>query len=276
MTKGIEGKWFLGILGVSLMAVGIQCFLEPANLVAGGVTGLGMICNRFTEMYWGKSTPLWFVNIAANLPLFCVAYKQQGGRYLGKTIAASFLFSLVLFLVEDFSFDSLDLMLSALYGGALVGIGLGFVFQGGATTGGVDLLASLIEEKLPRYSVSQLIFVMDATIILLGMLVFGGTIGLYAIVSVFVSERCMRWMMEGVGGGSGLIVISTKSHMLKESLSCITRAEFVEYGAKDRVMELQANVLFCVISRKELPVYRKIVDGIDGNARMYLVDVRKF
>lgn len=276
MTKGIEGKWFLGILGVSLMAVGIQCFLEPVHLVAGGITGLGMICNRFATEYLGRETPLWFVNLAANIPLFCIAFKKQGGGYLGKTIAASFLFSLALFLAENLSFDSLDLMLSALYGGALVGIGLGFVFRSGATTGGVDLLASLLEERFPRYSFSQLIFFMDATIILLGMLVFGGTSGLYAILAVFVSERCMRWIMEGTNGGTGAIVISTKRLELEQALCCITREETALRHGGGIPEVFGEDVLFCVISRKELPKFKEIVNKFDSNAQLYLVDVRKF
>lgn len=276
MTKQIEGKWFLGVVGVVLMAVGIQCFLEPVHLVAGGVTGLGMICNRFTTEYFAQETPLWFVNLAANVPLFCIAFKKQGGKYLGKTIAASFLFSLVLFLVERFSFDSLDLMLSALYGGALVGCGLGFVFRSGATTGGVDLLASLLEDTFTRYSVSQLIFFMDATIILLGMLVFGGTSGLYAILAVFVSERCMRWIMEGTNGGVGVVVISTKRLALQNELSCITRGEGISTHRGYVPETIGDEVLFCVISRKEIPKFKEIVNKFDSNAQVYLVDVRKF
>lgn len=276
MKKRIEGKWFLGMMGVVLMAVGIQCFLEPVHLVAGGVTGLGMICNRFTTEYLGRETPLWFVNLAANIPLFCVAFKKQGGRYLGKTIIASFLFSLVLFLVEGFAFDSMDLVLSALYGGALVGIGLGFVFRSGATTGGVDLLASLLEDKWRRYSVSQLIFFMDATIILLGMLVFGGTSGLYAILAVFVSERCMRWIMEGTNGGKGVVVISTKRVELEVALSCITRGKTLQWQRREKMDGVIEDVLFCVISGKELPKFKDIVNNFDSNAQLYLVDVRKF
>lgn len=272
--KRIE-DWIFRICGTAVMAVGIQCFLEPARLVAGGITGIGIMLNAITTARFGFPTPLWLVNAALNFPLFLAAWKMQGGRFVGRTIVTSLLFSLMLFLVQGVAFDTGDLILSSVYGGVLVGIGLGLVLRCGATTGGVDLAAYLMQKIWPRPSISKKIFIMDAIIILSGMLMFGGINGLYAILSVFITERCTKWSLEGGDVVRGAIVISYQAKEIGEALNTRLEREAAIFSGEGNLGQPQREILFCIFSQKEIQGAKSIIMNIDRSAILLVTDIRE-
>lgn len=265
----------LEIIGTGIMAIGFQCFLEPAQLVAGGVTGVGIMLNAFTTARFAFSIPLWFANVALNFPLFLAAFKMQGGRFVAKTIMTSLLFSLMLFLAQGITFDTNDLMISSVYGGVLVGTGLGLVLRCGATTGGVDLAAYLLQKIWHRPSLSKKIFIMDAIIILSGMVMFGGVKGLYAILSVFISERCTKWVLEGGDVVRGAVVISDKVLEIGEALNVRLERTVTTFSGKGVLGEPKKDILFCIFSQKEIQGAKSIIMNMDKDAILLITDIRE-
>ncbi|MFV0314693.1 MAG: YitT family protein [Anaerotignum sp.] len=265
----------LEIIGTGIMAIGFQCFLEPAQLVAGGVTGIGIMLNAFTTARFAFSIPLWFANVALNFPLFLAAFKMQGGRFVAKTIMTSLLFSLMLFLAQGITFDTNDLMISSVYGGVLVGTGLGLVLRCGATTGGVDLAAYLLQKIWHRPSLSKKIFIMDAIIILSGMVMFGGVKGLYAILSVFISERCTKWVLEGGDVVRGAVVISDKVLEIGEALNVRLERTVTTFSGKGVLGEPKKDILFCIFSQKEIQGAKSIIMNMDKDAILLITDIRE-
>ncbi len=265
----------LSICGTLVMAVGIQCFLEPAQLVAGGVTGIGILLNAATTAKLGFPTPLWFVNAALNLPLFLAAWKMQGGRFVGKTILTSLLLSLMLFLVQGVSFYTGDLIIASVYGGVLVGIGVGLVLRCGRTTGGVELAAYLLQRIWHRPSISKKIFIMDALVILAGMLMFGGMRGLYAILSVFIAERCTKWVLEGGDVVRGAIVISDCAKEIGLALNTRLEREAAKFSGAGDLGAPAKQILFCIFSQKEIQGAKSIIMNIDRNAILLVTDIRE-
>ena len=116
------------LAGTALLAVGVQNFLEPMELVAGGISGLGMILDDVSRRLGGPAVPLWLVNTALNVPLFLLAWYAQGRQFLGKTILTSLLFSVMLYIAARFPMYHGDLLTAAAYGGVLMGAGLGKTF----------------------------------------------------------------------------------------------------------------------------------------------------
>jgi len=265
----------LCICGTLIMSIGIQCFLEPAQLVAGGVTGIGILLNAATTERFGFPTPLWLVNAVLNLPLFWVAWKMQGGRFVGKTILASFLLSLMLFLVQGVSFYTGDLMIASVYGGVLVGIGVGLVLRCGGTTGGVELAAYLMQRIWHRPSISKKIFIMDALVILAGMLMFGGMRGLYAILSVYISERCTKWVLEGGDVVRGAIIISEKAKEIGLVINARLEREATKFSGEGNLGEPKKEILFCIFSQKEIQGAKSIIMNIDRDAILLVTDIRE-
>lgn len=190
MEKKKYAAYGMLLAGTALLAVGVQNFLEPMELVAGGISGLGMILDDVSRRLGGPAIPLWLVNTALNVPLFLLAWYAQGRQFLGKTILTSLLFSVMLYIASRFPMYHGDLLTAAAYGGVLMGAGLGLVLRGGATTGGVDLAAALLHDSIFHHvSVARLVLFLDGSIILLGLVTFGPTHTLYAILAVGIMEK---------------------------------------------------------------------------------------
>lgn len=267
--------WVAEISGTALMAVGIQCFLEPAQLVAGGITGLGILMDVWSRSQFGFPTPLWLINIGLNLPLFLLSWKFQGGRFVGRTLLTSLLFSLMLFFAQSINFAMEDYLLSSVYGGVLVGIGLGLVLKTGTTTGGVDLAASLWHLVQKRPSLTAKIFLLDAAIILSGMAMFGGMNALYAILSVYIAERCMKYVLEGADVMRGAVVMTDKGAAITMMLEDKLVRKVMHFQGKAQTMNQDVEVLFCVFSQKEIQAVKSIILKNDCNAIFFLMDVRE-
>lgn len=273
-TETIE-RWTADVGGTALMAIGIQCFLEPAQLVAGGITGLGILLDAWTRITFGFPTPLWLINIGLNLPLFLLSWKYKGGRFVGRTMVTALLFSVMLFLAQGISFSMEDYLLSSVYGGVLVGVGLGLVLRTGSTTGGVELIASLLHLVWKRPSLTVKIFLLDAAIILSGMAMFGGMNALYAILSVYIAERCMKYILEGADVVRGAVVITDKAGEIAVSLQRELGREVAQFQGKNQKVFGSGDLLFCIFSQQEIQAAKNVIMKTDASAFFLLMDVRE-
>ena len=157
------------LLGAFIMGFAIKNIYAPVNLVTGGVSGIAIILRTKAGI------PLWITNTVLNIPLFLVSVKLKGWRFLKRTMAATAAVSVSLYVLPELPFLMDDLFLTALFGGLISGVGTGLVFLCQATTGGTDMLAALIQRKLPHYSIAQIMQVLDAIVVLVGASVFGIT-----------------------------------------------------------------------------------------------------
>ena len=267
--------WFFLIVGTALMAVGAEGFFEHADLVAGGITGIGIMLDAWASERFGVQIPLWFVNLAGNLPLFFIARKVKGHAFVNRSMLTAALFSLMLYVEELFPLYSKDPLLAAVFGGTALGVGLGLVLSVDATTGGVELAAILLNGKFPTISVPRFIFILDAAIILAGIAFFGVEMGLYAILAVFVTDQFISWVVEGPYQGKAVCVISEKNdEIFRVLLSELNRAVIAlpihHIGAEEG-----KEALFCVFSKKEVHFVKSIIMNIDKNAFFLIVDVRE-
>ena len=126
--------WFFLIAGTALMAIGTEGFFEHADLVAGGITGIGIMLDTWTSARFGVPVPLWLVNLVGNLPLFLIAWKRKGTDFVSRSVLTAVLFSLMLYVEEIFPLYSDDPLLAAVFGGTALGIGLGLVLSVDSTT----------------------------------------------------------------------------------------------------------------------------------------------
>ena len=146
--------------GVFCAASGISVFLAPAKVVAGGISGIGIIINGLFGF------PIGVFMFLANIPILILGFKMLGKGFLLKTLYGTVMFSVFTDLQSTVTPFTDDLLLSSLVGGALVGIGMGLVFLIGATTGGVDILAKILNKLFPAFDVGKCLFLIDFIIIL--------------------------------------------------------------------------------------------------------------
>ena len=145
------------VAGTFVMAAATNLFFVPADVVAGGFTGLAMFIRHLTKPLVRGGIPVWVSNVVLNIPLMIASVKMRGWRYIRRTLFASAFFSLWLAVIPDFAISGSDLFLAAILGGLLMGVGCGMVFLGRATTGGTDTLAALIQRKVPHLPVAKIL-----------------------------------------------------------------------------------------------------------------------
>ena len=250
--------WFFLLAGTALMAIGAEGFFEHADLVAGGITGIGIMLDAWTSVRFGVHIPLWFVNFAGNLPLFLIAWKRKGKDFVSRSMLAAGLFSL-----------------AAVFGGTALGIGLGLVLSVDSTTGGVELAATLLHLKFRSVSVPRFIFILDAAIILAGMAFFGVEMGLYAILAVFITDQFLGWVVEGPSYARAAWIISEKSEEISGALMTELGRGVTAFPATGKYTGQGREVLLCVFSQKEVHSVKSIIMNIDKNAFFLVTDIRE-
>lgn len=266
------------ILGTTSLAIAINVFFDPFELVTGGVSGLSIIVKKFSEDRFNIIIPLWLTNIVLNIPLFVLGIKVLGPKMLKKTIFATIYLSLALYYTKFIPinlFNEVEPLLIALFGGALSGLGIGLVFSSLATTGGTDLAASIIHKYVKHISVSKLLFLLDTIIILLGIFMFGITNAMYAIIAVYITSKVIDNILEGLSFSKAAFIISEHSDIIaKEILSELDRGVT---GISGRGMYTlnDKEILLCVVSRKQVIQLKDAVKAIDSEAFLLVFDVRE-
>ena len=263
------------IAGDLFLAAAIAVFWEPARLVTGGVSGLGIIIRDYSGRA-GLAVPLWLTNIVFNVPLFIAGYKLMGKEFLFKTAFAAGFLSAALFFASLLPRATDDLLLAAVFGGAAGGIGHGLVFRANATTGGTDIAASILNRRVFRhYSIARILFAVDSLVILAGLVAFGPTPAMYAVVAVFVSSKATDTLLEGLSFAKAVFIISDDSEKIAGAV--MERMNRGATGLKGEGMftRKEKNVLICAVSAKELVRLKEIVVEIDPRAFIMITDARE-
>ncbi len=272
--KRIYIEYLLMVIGTGLMACSIQFIFDPANLVTGGFTGFAIILKSITKEMNG-GIPLWLTNLVLNIPLLLAAFWLKGFRFIWRTMFSTALLSVWLYILPHFTMMPDDLTLSALFGGVIGGIGIGLVLMARSTTGGTDLLAALIQMRLRHYTVAQIMQFVDGVIVAIGAFVFGLSKALYAIVAIYIISRVTDGILEGMKFAKVVFVITNYS--LEVSNAIMSALNRGATGIKGRGMYSlkEKEIVFCVVSKKEIVSLKDVVAQIDPNAFIIVSDARE-
>ena len=276
----ITGKkpWYLEylliIVGTGLMATAITSCFDAAGMVTGGFSGIAILVKAGTKGLYGNGIPLWITNLVLNIPVFLLAAKIKGFAFVKKALMGDMSLTIWLAVLPAWKLSG-DFLLAALYGGLLQGIGIGFVFLGGGTTGGTDLLAAIIQKYLRHYSIAQIMQFIDGAIVIVGMYVFGVERALYAIIAVYLVTKVSDGIIEGLKFSKSVYIITDRpdevSRMIIEDMDRGVTGISAKgmYSGNDKLM------LFCVVGKKELVHLKEMVDEIDPNAFVIVGDARE-
>ena len=200
---------FIFVVGGILYSVAINCFLSKNNILNGGFTGIATILNYLFQL------PIGTVIFIMNIPLFFIALKKLGVRFVLHTMWATLINSVCIDLGVILPVYQNDLLLSSLFGGALIGLALGIIFIRNATTGGVDIIAKLVKLKFPHISMGRSILFFDIFVVILGGIIYRNFESmLYASVVIFVSAQVLDYVIFGVSRGAMILIISEQSEKL--------------------------------------------------------------
>lgn len=267
--------YILLIVGTGLLAASIQCVFDPIGLVTGGFSGIAIIVKALTENLIPGGVPLWLTNLALNVPVFLVAYKIKGKRFIGRTLAGTFLLSAWLYVIPSIDVTQGDYILAAVFGGVLCGAGMGMILLAKATTGGTDMVATLIQHYVKHYSIVRILQILDAIVVLCGWYVFGIRAALYAMVAIFITSKVSDALMEGFKFSKAAFIISDKYEQVAKCI--LEDLDRGVTGLKARGMYSGDDkcMLYCVVSQKEIVRVKEIVAEVDPDAFVIVSDARE-
>ena len=271
--------WYVDYLfifmGTGIMALAIQCIFEPIGLVTGGFSGIAIIIRKRTAGIVEGGVPLWLTNLALNVPVFIAALIIKGRKFLGRTVIGTVLLSFWLYVIPQVDLTQGDYMLSAVFGGVITGIGIGFVLLAKATTGGTDMVSALIQKYVRHYSVVQILQVIDGMVVLAGLYVFGLKPALYAIVAIFITSKVSDALMEGMKYSKAAFIITDYYKEIADAIMTQLDRGLTGLDATGMYSGDKKTVLYCVVSKKEIVELKDIVAKIDPKAFVIVTDARE-
>lgn len=262
---------YLGVtLGVLLTAIGLDAFLVPNKIAAGGVSGIATI------LHYVINVPVGAAMLALNVPLFLGATYRLGWHYavrsLYGTLALSFLID---GLAPYISPLTGNLLLASVYGGVLSGLGLGLVFKYKGTTGGTDLAAAIVRSFV-GINIGQLLFAIDSTVVLGAGITFrSAELAMYALITIFLTAWLIDLVQEGFSYAKAFIIITVKADDISEAILKQLDRGATAWKARGMYTGQDREVLLSVVGRTEVTRLKDIVHDIDPEAFVILGDVHE-
>ncbi len=264
------------VLGTMLMGFAFSVFLEPNNISTGGFSALAMIINVLFVKIGLPDIPTSVIYLVLNIGLYFLAIKSLGKRFAIKSLVGILSFSLGMQLFSMIGFNiTYELLISAVYGGAIMGVGVGLVVRFGGSTGGTDMVASMVKKHKPNATFGTLIISVDMVIIFLSLFVFTNGLQLlpYTILALLLSMFVTDFVTEGYKQVRAYNIITTNPEMLGDAImqqlsrGCTCTQVVGMHSKSDKY------ILTCLISRFQAGQLRNIIKEIDPGAFVYMTKV---
>ena len=256
------------LLGCLIGGAAYPLFMTPNNIAPGGVTGIGIILNYLFGL------PVGTVSLVLNIPLFITGYRYIERIFAFRSLLATALFSVCIDILPLKPMTD-DMLLGTLFGGVMLGIGLGLILRGGATTGGTDMLARMVHHRLPTVTVGTFLFAFDLVVVVAAGFTVGTQQALYAIINIYVSGRIIDMVMVGFSGNKACFIMSAKWQEITSRLLSEMGRGVTQLKARGAYTMEEKPVVLCVVSRQEVTTLKRIVENEDPFAFMFISDAHE-
>ncbi|SHJ48497.1 Uncharacterized membrane-anchored protein YitT, contains DUF161 and DUF2179 domains [Hathewaya proteolytica DSM 3090] len=271
ITKQTAYEYGLIMVGCTILGFAINQFITPNNLVMGGIAGIAVILQYFA------SIPVWLTNIIVNVPLLLVSIKQKGFKFVGRTVFAVIYLSFAMWYTEyiPLMLKNSNIFLSSIFGGIALGLGVGLVLRASASTGGTDTVAALLHDKFKSVSIATFLNTLNSAIIIIGALVFGVEIGLYGLISVYISSKVVSMILEGMHFAKAALIISDKMENVSTALNQNIKRGATIIKGRGMYTKQEKDMIYMVVSEKQIFQLQKVVKSVDPTAFIIISDVRE-
>lgn len=258
------------ILGCALMALGTSLFLLPNQLSSGGFAGIATI------IYYLFNLPLGTTMLILNIPLIILTIIKVGKETAIKGVIGTIVLSTFIDIFETFNPLTEDRLLACIYGGILIGLGTAIVLKANASTGGTDLLTYIIRAYKPHFKASNLIVIVDISIVFLNVLFFREIeIGLYSAIAIYLSGKMIDIVFEGIYFTKTMFIVSNKYKEIAQEIGKKLDRGSTAIYAKGMYTRERKMILWCVASRGEVAKIKDIAQGIDPKAFIVISSARE-
>jgi uncharacterized membrane-anchored protein YitT (DUF2179 family) len=263
-------------VGIVMTAWALDAFLIPNKIAAGGVAGLSTVIYYWAKATFGVIIPVGTQMLVMNAVLLFIAWRVRGRHYLAKTLYGAVTLSLLVDVIAPYTphLAGDDLLLAALWGGAITGLGMGLVFKGGGNTGGTDIVAQLLSARVP-FGVGQIMLVVDACVTVLAALQFGPNLALYGVVAIFVATATIDLVLEGVSVEKAVWIISDFADEIGSAINSDMGRGATRLEATGVYTGEKRGTLFVVLARNEIDDLKLLVATIDSTAMVIISNVHE-
>jgi uncharacterized membrane-anchored protein YitT (DUF2179 family) len=275
--KPFTKKWFISysfiIIGSFILATGFVMFITPYKIVPGGVYGISIV------LHYLFGTPVGIMALAFDIPLTIIGIRILGPRFGFKTVVG---FSLTAVFTDTLTFfwgyEPLvkgDALLSSIFGGVLLGLGIGLIFKAKATSGGSDIVAMIIH-KYTKIPLGLLMIYVDSCVVLLGLIIFRDwKIPLYSWIVIFITGKVVDIVLEGISYEKSLFIISDKHEEIRDKIINNLNRGGTYIDGKGMFNMADRKIIFTVVSRRELALLEEYIHKIDPVAFLTVIDARE-
>lgn len=257
---------FMILVGAVLAAFSIECFLLPNTILDGGITGTGMIINKLTGL------PLSALILVINLPFFFVGFKALGRRFLFRAIIAIAVFSSMLEFFATMEPITDSELLAVVFGGVILGVGVGFVLRFGGCLDGTEIAAMLLSKKLGM-STGGIIFAINIVIYSVAGFCFDWQSAMYSLLTYFITFKIIDLVEVGMEGAKAAMIITDNAAVLADTIYQRLGRTCTFISAEGLVSGSQKTVLYCVITRVEVNELKRIIRDADVSAFVTISEV---
>lgn len=264
-TLKIVISFFMLTLGAFLAALALESFLIPNTILDGGVTGVSIIISKLTEI------PISLLVLVLNIPFVYVGYKNLGKRFLGRTVYSMIVFSIFLELFKTLEPFTEVMLLATVYGGLLLGLGVGIVIHFGGCVDGTESVSIVISKKT-SLSVGQIVLMFNLVIYTVAGFIFGFDRAMYSLLTYFITFKVIDFVSEGLEQAKAALIVTSKGNNLSEEIYNRLGRTTTTIKGKGLISG-EKEVLYCVITRTEIFELKHIVDEMDDSAFVTILEV---
>ncbi|HAR63863.1 MAG: hypothetical protein DKM50_11445 [Candidatus Margulisiibacteriota bacterium] len=261
-------KIFFLLLGSFFAALGIDLFLVPHNIIDGGVVGISILLSYVTKF------PLGLFIFALNTPFFIFGYKQIGKSFAISTLFSVLSLSLWVTFLHPFPVLTDDIFLASVFGGIIVGIGVGLIIRYGGSLDGTEVVAIVLDKKT-GFSVGEIVMFFNLFILSSAGLVFGWDRAMYSIVTYFIAFKIIDLTIEGLDESKAVMIVSDKPEVIAKALMARLGRGVTLIHGKGGYSGHSKSVLYSVVTRLEISKLKSIVSEIDERAFVTISDVHE-
>ena len=257
---------FFMILGSILAAMGLEIFLIPNNIIDGGITGISIMASHLTGIQLGI-----FIFIF-NLPFVLIGYRQIGKTFAISTIFSVICFSIFVTLLHPVSGVTQDTLLATIFGGIILGVGVGLIIRNGGSLDGTEIVAILLEKK-SAFSIGEIVMFINLFILGISGFLFGWDRAMYSLIAYFIAFKTIDITVQGLEESKAVIIVSDKNIDISKAIMDRLGRGITLLDGKGAYSGDETEVIYVVISRLEVAKLKNIVNDFDEDALITITSV---
>lgn len=255
-------------IGAIIYSAGLNLFLIPNHIIDGGITGISLLVQALTGV------PFSLLIVVLNLPFFYLGYRRLGAGLAVSSTYAIVVLSLFSSIFEEMKPATTDPFLSTIFGGIIIGIGVGIVIKSGGSTDGTEIVAIWMDNRT-SFSVGEIIMFFNFFILGAAGFVFSWNSAMYSLIAYFICSRMIDAVSTGLDSSKGIFIVTTEYDKASDAIVHDMHRAVTRLHGQGGFLKDDKDVLYCVVTRLEVTKLKQVVHGIDPSAFLSVFDVQE-